>query len=213
MKPFSRETVLDRRYPTVKWGAVIAGTAVAIAIWMLLQLFGSGVALAAFNAHDIDRMRGIGIGTTAWSVLAPLIALFLGGMLAARVAGHHERRVAGVHGLLVWAFTTILGVVTVTSSIAMMTPTLAAHSLSQSPDMSQRALMTASDAGSAFLVASLALALGLIAAVGGALTAGHAAVRRRRLDTEPGVTPTPTAPYPPIERTPDERYARRDDED
>lgn len=197
----------------MKWGAVIAGTATAIAIWMLLQLFGSGIALAAFDARDLDRMRGIGIGTTAWSVLAPLIALFLGGMLAARIAGHHERRVAGVHGLLVWAFTTILGVVTVTSSIAMMTPALAAHSMS-SGDMGQRALMTASDAGSAFLVASLALALGLIAAVGGALTAGQAAVRRRRLDTEPGVT-TPTAPYPPVERSPgDERIAHhmRDDE-
>jgi MFS family permease len=197
MKPFSRETVVDRRNPAVRWGAVVAGTATAIAVWMLLQMFGSGVALAAYDVRDLDRMRGIGIGSTAWSVLAPLIALFLGGMLAARIAGHHERRVAGVHGLLVWAFTTILGVVTVSSSIAMMTPVLAVHSAVSASDMNQRALMSASDAGTAFLVASLALALGLIAAVGGALTGGHAAVRRRRLDTEPGISTT--APYPPVD--------------
>jgi hypothetical protein len=213
MKPFFRETVVDRRNPALKWSAVVAGTATAIAVWMLLQLFGTGVALAAFDTRDLDRMRGVGIGTTAWSVLAPLISLFLGGMLAARIAGHHERRVAGLHGLLVWALTAIIGMVTVTSSIAMMTPALSSHYYNAAvpaSDMSQRALMSASDAGTAFLVASLALALGIVAAVGGALTAGHSAIRRRRLDTEPG--------YPavaPVERMPgDDRMDRitRDEE-
>jgi hypothetical protein len=203
MKPFSRETVVDRRNPTLRWSAVVAGTAVAIAVWMLLQLFGSGVALCAFDVRDLDRMRNIGIGTTAWSVLAPLLALFFGGMLAARIAGHHERRVSGLHGMLVWAFTAILGVVTVTSSIAMMAPTLFAHyhdSAVSVSDMNQRALMSASDTGTAFLVASLALALGLIAAVGGALTGGHTAMRRRRAyDTESGYSSTYDT-EPPIER-------------
>jgi MFS family permease len=198
MKPFFRETVVDRRSPSLRWQAVLAGTAVASATWMLLQLFGTGVALCAFSEHDLDRMRGIGIGTTAWSVLSPLIALFLGGLFAGRIAGHHDRRVAAIHGLLVWALTGLIGMIAVTASIGMMSPDLTSHYYNNAvpaSDINHRVLMTASDAGTAFLIACLALALGLIAAVGGAWTAGNSAVRRRQYDTAVGHT---TAPYPVV---------------
>jgi len=197
MQPFRPETVVDRRQPTVRWSAVVAGAAVAISSWMLLQLFGSGVALSMLGPHDLDRMRGFSIGTNAWSVLAPLIALFLGGMLGGRIAGHHDRAVAGLHGLLVWAFSAFIGVALITVSIAAMSPPMAAFSPVReltvtSDELRARAIATADTTGCAFLIASLAIALGAIAAVGGALVVAYNSRMKRRFD---GPSHN-TAPYP-----------------
>jgi hypothetical protein len=198
MQPFSRETIVDRRQPAVRWSAVVAGAAVAISTWMLLQLFGSGVALSMLGTHDLDRVRGFSIGTNAWSVLAPLIALFLGGMLAARISGHHDRPIAGLHGLLVWAFAAFVGVALITTAIAAMSPPSVVMSpvrelTATSEELRLRAISTANTAGCAFLVGSLAIALGAIAAVGGALVVAYNSKTKRRHDTVPGHT---TAPYP-----------------
>lgn len=285
MKPFRRETVVDRRQPAVRWSAVFAGAAVAIAAWMLLQLFGSGVALTASDAEELDNVRGIGIGTTAWSVIATLIAMFLGGVLAGRLAGHHERRVAGLHGLLVWAATSIVGFTAISAAVAMMSsgygdtfvtpepgvrdelaralepanarlrldgkPQVAVNQLIEAarsseavdgydrnlfisrldertpltrPDVEAvvrglgnrapeliasakrlgahrvQAVKAAERTGCMFLVASFALALGLVAAIGGALLAARELVRRRGLDVDP---PHTTSPYPVQPMPPD----------
>src|SRR5262245_45568318 len=109
MQPFSRETILDRRSPGVRWSAVFAGAVAAVGIWMLLELLGLGIALLVLDAEDIDGVRSFAIGTTLWSMLAPLIALFIGGYLAGRLASHYDRLVAGLHGGLVWAVTSALG--------------------------------------------------------------------------------------------------------
>jgi MFS family permease len=195
MQPFSRETIVDRRQPTLRWTAVLAGSAVAIASWLLLQLFGSGIALSVLDTRDWDRVRAVGIGSSAWSVVALAFSLFVGGLLAGRIDGHHEKRVAGLHGLLVWAVTAIVGVVSVTSSIAMMTPPFGSHAYAgHSEEMRTAVIDAANTTGFSMLIASLALVLGAVAAIAGALVAAQQAMRvRRRHDTIPGHT---TAPYP-----------------
>ncbi len=201
MQPFSRETIVDRRQPALRWTAVLAGSAVAIATWMLLQLFGTGIALSLLESRDWNRIHQIGIGSSAWSVIALIIALFVGGMLAGRLSGHHDRKVVGLHGLLVWAITAIVGVIAVASSISMMTPSvvlsrdLALHGA----EVRGNVLAAASTTGCAMLIASLSLLLGAVGAVAGAMTAAHNVVRHRRHDTLPGTTLPPhhtTAPYP-----------------
>ena len=54
MQPtISRETILiDRRQPTLRWSAVFAGVACSAGFWMLLQLLGMGIGLAAI---DVDN--------------------------------------------------------------------------------------------------------------------------------------------------------------
>ncbi len=199
MQPFSRETIVDRRQPALRWTAVLAGSSVAIGTWMLLQLFGSGIALSVLESRDWNRIHQVGIGSSAWSVIALVASLFLGGMLAGKLSGHHERKVVGLHGLMVWAVTAIIGVMSVTSSIAMMAPSLLSRDLAlQGAEMRAYSVGVANNTGCAMLIASLGLALGAVAAIGGAITAALKVARHRRHDTIPGaIYPGhTTAPYP-----------------
>ncbi|HET7503865.1 MAG TPA: hypothetical protein VFK02_22745 [Kofleriaceae bacterium] len=111
MQPtISRETVLiDRRQPNLRWSAVIAGTACSVGFWMLLQLLGLGIGLAAIDVDEPRALHSAGISTTVWSLVSPLIAMFFGGLVAGKLAQTYERKVAGAHGLVMWAFTSILG--------------------------------------------------------------------------------------------------------
>lgn len=63
-------------------------------------------------------MRGIGIGTGVWSVIAPLFALFAGGFVAAYCAGLLDRTSGIIHGLVVWGLTTVAGAVLLAMAIA-----------------------------------------------------------------------------------------------
>jgi len=74
---------------------------------MLLQLLGLGLGLAA--VRSVESLRDVSAGTTAWSLVSPLIAMFFGGLLAGRLAQTYDRKVAGVHGLVMWAITSIVG--------------------------------------------------------------------------------------------------------
>src|ERR1041384_3980556 len=59
MQPtITRETILiDRRQPMLRWSAVFAGAACSIGFWMLLQLIGVGVGLAAVDVNNAGSLR------------------------------------------------------------------------------------------------------------------------------------------------------------
>lgn len=123
MQPtISRETVLiDRRQPALRWSAVFAGAACSIGLWMLLQLLGLGIGLAAVDVNDIHSLQGAGIGTTVWSLIAPLIAMFLGGLMAGKLAQTSDRKLAGAHGVVMWALTAVVGLFATISIASMIT--------------------------------------------------------------------------------------------
>lgn len=202
MQPsFNRETIVDRRQPALRWSAVLAGSAIAVATWLLLQLFGSGIALSVLDLRDWNRIHQIGIGSSAWSVIALVGALFIGGMMAGRLSGFYDRKTVGTHGLLVWAITAIVGLVAISSSISMMTPGM----FNMDPHLTNLeyrgwVIDVANTTGCAMLIASLGLALGAVAAIGGALTVAHKTMQGRKHDTLVGHT---TAPYPvpPVDPT------------
>lgn len=173
---------------------MFAGSAIAIATWLLFQLFGSGIALSVLDLRDWNRVQQIGIGSSAWSVVSLVGSLFLGGMLAGRLSGYHDRRTVGMHGLLVWAIAAIVGVFAVSSSISMMAPTaFAAEPRVYDLELRSYVVDTAHRSGCAMLVASLGIMLGAFAAVAGAFTVARKNIHARRHDTLTGHT---TAPYP-----------------
>jgi hypothetical protein len=111
MQPtISRETILiDRRQPALRWSAVFAGATCSAGFWLLLQVLGLGIGLASIDVDNAGSLRGVGLGTTVWSLIAPLFAMFLGGLVAGRLATTTERKIAGMHGLVMWALTSIVG--------------------------------------------------------------------------------------------------------
>jgi len=110
MKPFTRETVTDRRQPSIRWNAVIAGALVALGTWVLLQLLITGGALTASDAEHVDRLGSYSIGTSIGSILAPLLAMFAGGLVAGRLASFYDGRVSAFHGVLVWTISSVIGI-------------------------------------------------------------------------------------------------------
>jgi hypothetical protein len=101
----------ERTVSHVSWGAVFAGAFVGLGIWLLLHLLGMGIGMTAIDPQDTGSLREIGIGTGIWSLIAPLIGLFVGGLVAARVAGPMDRLVGAIHGAVLWALATMSALV------------------------------------------------------------------------------------------------------
>jgi hypothetical protein len=112
MQPYTRE-IIDRRQPAMRWSAVFAGTAVASGIWILLQVFGMGAGLVALD-------RGAAIGSTVWALLAPLIAMFVGAWIAGKLSGFRDDKLGMLHGVVVWALTSVLAVLATVSLVSAM---------------------------------------------------------------------------------------------
>ena len=94
---------------------MIAGSLLALGLWNLFNLLFIGGALTAIDPDELDNANAMAIGTGIGSVLAPLIAMFIGGLVEGRIASHYDRKVAAGHGALVWAITSVLGIIMMAS--------------------------------------------------------------------------------------------------
>jgi hypothetical protein len=98
-------------YPPAKvsWGAIFAGGIAALGIWIMLYALGLALGLSAIDPHDPSTLKSSGAFTGVWSLIAPLIALFVGGLVAGREAGPVTKLGGAIHGLVVWGLTTLAG--------------------------------------------------------------------------------------------------------
>ncbi len=92
-----------------RWGAILAGVSVAIALLCFLHLFGLAIGVSLIDLSDAEVIgSGFGIGVMIWSVLSWCAALFLGAMLTARLSGEGSETVGLLNGVTLWATTTLL---------------------------------------------------------------------------------------------------------
>jgi len=203
MRPITRETILDRRQPALRWSAVFAGAAVAVALWMLLQLIGMGAGFAAVDLDDYGSLRNAGIGTTIASMFAPVIAMFAGGLVAGRLAATLDPKVGAMHGLITWAIAALAGVAAVAWLVhALAGATQFAYAefptvdnVTIDPNLRAGELAQAADhTGKILFGAGLTMLLGLGAAVGGGTLAARGRVKRQRITQEVPVVPPPDDP-------------------
>lgn len=110
MQPTITREIIDRRQPTLRWTAILAGTAIAVGVWGVLQLLGIGAGLVAIDPDDATSVVPAAIGATAFSTLAPLVGMFAGGWFAARLANTWDRKVAVTHGLVMWGLASVIGI-------------------------------------------------------------------------------------------------------
>lgn len=96
-----------RILPAVSWGAIFAGTLVAVGVWMLLHVLGIGAGLTSLDPNNTDSLRRAGIGTGVWSIIAPILALFVGGLVVGKLAGPLSRMTGAIHGVVVWSLSTV----------------------------------------------------------------------------------------------------------
>ena len=96
-------------FPRISWGAIFGGAVAALAIWVLLYTLGLALGLSTVDPQNPGSVRSSGLFTGIWSVLTPLIALFVGGWVASQAAGVLDRKSGSIHGLVMWGVTLLLG--------------------------------------------------------------------------------------------------------
>lgn len=102
----------------ISWAAVFAGTLTAIAISFLLNILGLGIGFATINPlTEANPLDGLGTGTIIWWIVTNLAALFMGGMIAARMSGYASNIDGALHGFLSWALYALLSFFLLTTTI------------------------------------------------------------------------------------------------
>jgi len=94
----------------VSWGAIFAGTICAIATHIVLSLIGMSAGLAMIDPTQQQPLEGIGIGAGVWWTITSLIAFFVGGWIAARLAGLPRSMTGALHGITVWALVAFISI-------------------------------------------------------------------------------------------------------
>ncbi len=98
----------------VSWGAIFGGAFIALGVILLLGAFGA--AIDATFSGGMATSPGLlwsldmGIGTGIWWIISAIIAFFVGGVIAGRLAGLRRRWEGPLHGLVVWALGTIAAI-------------------------------------------------------------------------------------------------------
>lgn len=118
--PVESERVFDSAHihRRVSWPALFAAVFVAIAIQILLSVLGVAVGLGLVGpAGHAPRVGSLGIGAGVWWFVSTLIALFIGGFVAAWMAGVASRFDGLLHGLVTWAISTLVVVYLLTTAL------------------------------------------------------------------------------------------------
>lgn len=110
----------------VDWPANFAGTAVAVAVGLLLTTFGAALGLSAITLDGSDQSPMFELILTAlWMALTLIAAYLVGGYIAGRM----RRRVEtadrdevttrdGINGLVVWGLGTILSAILLSNAVS-----------------------------------------------------------------------------------------------
>lgn len=94
----------------VSWAAVFAGVILAMVVQLSLSLLGAGIGMSTVDPvqRETPGAAAFGLGAGIWWALSSLIALFIGGWVAAHLAGI-PRKVDGVlHGLITFGLSTLI---------------------------------------------------------------------------------------------------------
>jgi len=103
------EPLVEQTGFRLSWGAIFAGLFVAVGLHLVLSLLGIAIGLSAWSpatpggADAGDIATGVGI----WAAVSALIALFAGGATTGRLAGILRRKDGALHGVVLWALTTV----------------------------------------------------------------------------------------------------------
>src|SRR4051812_28496973 len=97
--PVHAEDVIAVR-SRISWGAIFAGSVLALALYFLLTLLGAAVGL---SINDRVSNRGLEIGAVIWAILVTAGCLFIGGFVASQLTTGENKTEGGLYGILVWA--------------------------------------------------------------------------------------------------------------
>ena len=111
------EIIEPARLQRVSWGAIFAGSVIAVALTALFTLLGVGVGLGSLDIAQGDNLSGAPKSSLIWWAVTSIVATGIGAFVAARLAGIPRSLTGAFHGLSVWAVTTLLTLWLATSAV------------------------------------------------------------------------------------------------
>jgi len=183
-------TVEGRHYAhsAISWGAVIAGSLIAVALGVALALFGVAIGATAFNPYAVSD-RALTIGGGLYLAFTQLVSMQMGGYVAARCARYPDLHGGAVIGATVWALAVVLVGVAAGFGASLGAASFLAHTPQLSLSLAEASRDTGDAEGAAAMAhtaatlawwAFLAFALGGAGAIaGGWLGAHHPAWEKR----------------------------------
>lgn len=179
--PMMRGAYVPAWYSRLSWGGVFAGLFVAIAAQILLSALGVLVGFGAATITTAQELADVSAGVGIWIAISALIAAFIGGLVASRLANVRFTSDGLWHGLTVWSLILVVSITLstlgVTGLLGFATNIAAALGVAQPgvavtpADIQAATEATAAFTGWFLLGAVLALAAALL---GGWLGSGRA---------------------------------------
>lgn len=175
----ARGSFLDPSLSRMHWPAIVAGAFIALALQVVLGLFGLALG-AASQATDSGVVAVLG---GLWGLLVPFVATFVGAMAAVALARVEHRPSAMLHGVLVWCVGTVAGTVLLAGTTAGAALTGGLIQGGGLEPLSMEAL--AGQTAASLALAGLAALFGLLGAILGAMSALARAAEARSEDVHP----------------------------
>lgn len=107
----------------ISWGAVFAGTIIAVGVTILLGLLGLAIGARAIDPAEAAAFEGVGTGTALWWIVSSVLALAIGGFVAGRTSGQPDRFAATAHGAATWGLVTLVTLWVATSAMGTIVNT------------------------------------------------------------------------------------------
>lgn len=107
-KVIDRDLVVEQTGFRLSWGAIFAGFVIATVLQMALSLLGVGLGFLGWDPGD--PLSNLGIGAGIWFALTAIITMFIGAMTTGRLAGVLTRGDGALHGVVMWALSTLLAI-------------------------------------------------------------------------------------------------------
>ncbi|MCR4292161.1 MAG: hypothetical protein NUV76_04710 [Candidatus Kuenenia sp.] len=93
----------------ISWGAVFGGLIITLVVQLMLSLLGVGIGMGTVDPlKESNPFVGLGMPALIWGVFSMLISFFVGGLVAARLAGIPKTIDSVLHGLLTFSLSTIV---------------------------------------------------------------------------------------------------------
>lgn len=89
----------------ISWGAVLAGTVVALALQFLLAVLGAAVGVSISERIDPNNLQTAAV---VWSIVTTCAALFIGGMVTSQFTVGENKLEALLYGIIMWAVLFVL---------------------------------------------------------------------------------------------------------
>lgn len=111
--PADEVEIRPRAARRISWGAVFAGVVMVLAVQILLSMLGLGIGFSTVDPAQnggTPSASSLSIGAGLWWGVSYLLALAVGGYVAARLAAIATPLEGVLHGLLTWAFALLIAV-------------------------------------------------------------------------------------------------------